>query len=458
MTAMFSVDETIVALASPAGAGPRGIVRLSGSATREILSGFFQPADEARWNEARIPQRYSGHLVWAECRIPVSVDVQFWPGSRGYTRQPLAELHLTGSPPLLEAVLVELLRRGARAARPGEFTLRAFLSGQLDLMQAEAVLGVIDARDPRELQTALRQLAGRVSSELVAMRADLIDLLADLEAGLDFVEEDIEFVSRDNLRSRVARMAETLQTLRDRAAGHWQSRPIPRIVLAGLPNAGKSTLFNRLCGQSTAITSPEPGTTRDVLSAEWCVGSRRYELLDTAGEEDARDVLTSRMQQLRDAALVEADLVVWCRPVDLGEEDDHRDEQARVTAEAKAPRMLIVLTKGDLHPESGSQPLIISAESGLGVDKLARAVEQALASDAISERQWLGSTAARCAGSLDRAILALRQAVTLADSHGGEELLAVEIREAMDHLGEIVGAVYTDDLLDRIFSKFCIGK
>jgi tRNA modification GTPase len=458
MSAMFSIDETIVALASPAGAGPRGIVRLSGSATRELLTGFFQPADEASWNAARGPRRHAGHLVWAECRVPIPVDVQFWPGSRGYTRQPLAELHLAGSPPLLEAVLVEFLRRGARAARPGEFTLRAFLSGQLDLMQAEAVLGVIDARDPRELQTALRQLAGRVSSELVAMRADLIDLLADLEAGLDFVEEDIEFVSRDNLRSRVARMAETLQILRDRAAGHWQSRPIPRIVLAGLPNAGKSTLFNRLCGQSTAITSPEPGTTRDVLLAEWQVGNRRYELMDTAGEEDARDALTTRMQQLRDTALAEADLVVWCRPVDLGEEDDHRDEQARVTAEAKAARMVIVSTKGDLGSPAASGSLIVAAEAGTGVNELARAVEEALSRDAVADRQWLGSTAARCAASLDHAILALRQAVALADAHGGEELLAVEIREAMDHLGEIVGAVYTDDLLDRIFSKFCIGK
>lgn len=458
MPAMFSIDETIVALASPPGAGPRGIVRLSGSATREVLSGFFQPADEASWNAARGPRRHAGHLVWAECRVPVPVEVQFWPGSRGYTRQPLAELHLTGSPPLLEAVLVEFLRRGARAARPGEFTLRAFLSGQLDLMQAEAVLGVIDARDPLELQTALRQLAGRVSSELVAMRADLIDLLADLEAGLDFVEEDIEFVSRENLRVRVARMAETLQTLRDRAAGHWQSRPIPRIVLAGLPNAGKSTLFNRLCGQSTAITSPEPGTTRDVLLAEWNVGSRRYELIDTAGEEDARDALTNRMQQLRDEALAEADLVVWCRPVDLTALDYQRDEQARLMAETKAARMLTVSTKGDLGSPTAPGSLIVAAEAGTGVDELARAVDGALAQDAAAERQWLGSTAARCAVSLDRAILALRQAVTLADSHGGEELLAVEIREAMDHLGEIVGAVYTDDLLDRIFSKFCIGK
>lgn len=455
---MFSIDETIVALASPPGPAPRGIVRLSGPATREVLTGFFQPADEASWNELRGPRRHMGHLVWAECRVPVPVEVQIWPGSRGYTRQPLAELHLTGSPPLLEAVLVELLRRGARAARPGEFTLRAFLAGQFDLMQAEAVLGVIDARDPHELQTALQQLAGRVSSELAAMRVDLIDLLADLEAGLDFVDEDIEFVSRDNLRSRITQMAEALQVLRDRAAGHWQSRPIPRIVLAGLPNAGKSTLFNRLCGESTAITSPEPGTTRDVLLAEWRVGSRRYELIDTAGEEDARDALSSRMQQLRDEALAEADLVVWCRPVDLNKQDYHRDEQARIAAEARAARMLTVSTKGDLQPHAGGGSLIVAAEAGTGVNELERAVEEALSRDAAAERQWLGSTAARCAGSLAQAISALRQAVALADSHGGEELLAVEIREAMDHLGEIVGAVYTDDLLDRIFSKFCIGK
>jgi tRNA modification GTPase len=180
--------------------------------------------------------------------------------------------------------------------------------------------------------------------------------------------------------------------------------------------------------------------------------------MDTAGEEDALDALTTRMQQLRDEALAEADLVVWCRPVDLTDLDHRRDEQARIAAEAKAARMVIVSTKGDLGSPAASGSLIVAAEAGTGVNELARAVEEALSRDAVADRQWLGSTAARCAASLDHAILALRQAVALADAHGGEELLAVEIREAMDHLGEIVGAVYTDDLLDRIFSKFCIGK
>ena len=221
------LDDTIAALASAPGVGGRGIVRVSGGDVRQLLEQHFTSRDAERWTKATCAARHVGEwqlavdVPWDDApfqnglRLPVEVGL--WPTKRSYTGQPLAELHLIGSPPLLEAVLTQLCRSGCRAARPGEFTLRAFLAGRLDLLQAEAVLGVIDAADHVELDQALQQLAGGISQQMGTLRADLLDLLADLEAGLDFVDEDIEFVSREQRLSRVTAAQRTIAELCDQA-------------------------------------------------------------------------------------------------------------------------------------------------------------------------------------------------------------------------------------------------
>uniref|UniRef100_A0A7C4LJY7 tRNA modification GTPase MnmE n=1 Tax=Schlesneria paludicola TaxID=360056 RepID=A0A7C4LJY7_9PLAN len=455
-TAPFSWDDTIAALASPPGPGWRGILRLTGPATVSVLRPLFQTADDS-WQTSRRASRWSGHVAWPDCRGRIPAELQLWPTARSYTGQPVAELHLIGSPPLLEALLAQLFACGARPARPGEFTLRAFLAGRIDLLQAEAVLGVIDARDDDELRIALEQLAGGISQPLAALRSNLLDLLADLEAGLDFVDEHLEFVGRQEIAARVAAARCTLEQLRHQAAGRGTSGEGPRVVLAGLPNAGKSTLFNALAGQTRALVSPQAGTTRDYLTVRVQWSGQELVLIDTAGFEQPRDALAAEAQALGRGEWQRADLVVWCAPADLSLAEQADDECGYALAADQAHQVLRITTKADLG--AGGEGLRVSAVDGTGLDKL-RARIVAELNRSRGRTQWVGATVARCMDSLATADAALARAEELAAATDIEqdELLAVELREALEALGDIVGAVYTNELLDRIFSRFCIGK
>ena len=415
------------------------------------------------------------------------VCVLLWPLSRSFTGQSTAEMHCVGCPPLLEAVLEELYRNGARPARPGEFTLRAFLAGRIDLLQAEAVLGVIDAHDHLELETALRQLAGGISGKMAAVREELLNLLADLEAGLDFVEEDIEFVGQGELVNRIALACDVLRELLQQSSARMQSTGRRRVVLAGLPNAGKSTLFNALVGREAALVSEVRGTTRDYLLAELDWNAMAVELIDTAGWESESDSIMQRAQGLGSEQLEQADLIIWCTASD--------GDPTALETDARWPRprnrpVLSVLTKCDLPTSqaagmavgrvgrqangisalnvaaAGTVPgwssvgcdVRVSADSGTGIAEMIDAARTMLSAPHPGSRQLLGMTASRCRQSLAGALDALDHARQAAQTAAGDEIVAIEVREALEHLGQILGTVYSDDLLDRIFSKFCIGK
>lgn len=395
----------------------------------------------------------------ANARAPLAVDIQLWPDVRSYTGQPLAELHTVGSPPVLQTILAAVYRCGARPAQPGEFTLRAFLAGKLDLLQAEAVLGVIDARDNHELQTALQQLAGGISQRMALIRGDLIELLADLEAGLDFVEEHIEFVEHAEVCRRVAAAKSFVDQLCRQVATRMHAGERPKVLLAGLPNAGKSTLFNWLAGSDRALVSPIGGTTRDYLSAPWNCAGLSVDLVDTAGWEEPSTGISQAMSEVREDQLQRADLIVWCTAADLPPAEQQLNENRRSAVESRSSALLPVLTKCDGTDEyEPSSSVKVSVHTGRGRDRLADEVRARILDYRAGERQWLGSSAVRCAESLRSAAAALAEAEKVSHSGAGEELLAAELRLALDHLGIVVGAVYTDDLLDRIFSKFCIGK
>ncbi len=470
----LSLDDTIAALASPPGAARRGIVRISGPEIRQILADWFHPDDESRWQTARVAARHPGKLILAGARMPIRVDVYDWPNRRSYTGQPLVELHLPGSPPLLEAVLSTAHRRGARPARAGEFTLRAFLAGKLDLLQAEAVLGVIDAHDHHELQAALSQLAGGLSGRLAELRHDLLELLADLEAGLDFIEEDIEFVSRIELLARVATARAFVEDLLLQTSKRMQSRTRLRVVLAGLPNAGKSTLFNRLASGQAALVSASEGTTRDFLQAPVVCSGMEFDLVDTAGWEQSADQISGAAQQQRSEQVQQADIVIWCSAANLDSTRRDVDDQLFGDLQSHARACVRVQTQMDhvdakswladsesrdeLDPFADVSPEI-SALTGDGLDRLLESIRDRFAATRGNGRQWLGMTEARCRDSFEAVAEALRRAEESAGAESaGDELIAVDVREALDHLGKILGVVYTDDILDRVFSKFCIGK
>lgn len=452
---MFQLNDTIAALASAAGPAGRGIIRCSGPNVATVLDHRFVPRDKSAWSTCSIASRHSGLWQLQATGRQVPIDVYLWPNRRSYTGQPQAELHTIGSPPILEAILGDLFAAGVRPAQAGEFTLRAFLAGRVDLLQAEAVLGVIDAADHVELQTALAQLAGGISHRLTELRVEFLDLLADLEAGLDFTEEGLEFVSREVLVERVIAARDELKRLLSATEMRTRSAARSRVVIAGPPNAGKSTLFNALVGRSAALVSPIAGTTRDYLTAEVDWHGVPLELVDTAGLEATTDAILQVALQLREGQIKQADLILHCTAAD-------DPDLASAIVNFGSQTSLQVITKSDAAPNlalpENARRIKISALTGEGIAVLKSKVAELLSDERDGESHILGSSAARCRDSLEHAIAALSRAADLAEQGGGDEFLATDVREALDELGRITGALYTDDLLDRIFSKFCIGK
>jgi tRNA modification GTPase len=455
-------DDTIVAVSSAPGPGARAIVRVSGSRTREVVGSVFTEAHPLQ----RVGLR--GHLVPGSVRLsgvhsPLPAELYFFPGPHSYTGQDLAELHTIGSPPLVERLVADLLAAGARPARPGEFTLRAFLAGKKDLPQAEAVHAVIEAGTDADLKQALAQLAGGVTQPLQALREDLLNLLADLEAALDFADEDIEFVGKPQTLTRIAGAIARLTNLqRQLDARTVSGRPV-RVALVGLPNAGKSSLFNALAGGPPALVSPEAGTTRDYLTRRLDLGGVVAELIDTAGWADAADTIEEQAQRLGREQAARADVILWC--VEVGQSFDPTDE-ARLAA--TGAEVIRVRTKADLGDRLGVSPtcpdeprrpdgptLASSVVTPGGLDALRAALADRVASLA---RPPLAPSQSRCRHHIEVCVARLREAHRHVLFDDPAELAALALRSALDQLGEMTGAVYTNDLLDRIFSRFCIGK
>ena len=438
-------NDTIVALSSPPGPGGRAVVRLSGPEARRSTATIFKPSGVL---QTAIRTRHPGQLYLSGVSSCLDADVILWPAPNTYTGQDIIELHTLSCPPLLDLVVEQLLNNGCRAAQPGEFTLRAFLAGKLDLPRAEAVLGIIEAGSREEMKQALAQLAGGVTRPLHALREDLLDLLAELEAGLDFADEDIQFVGRDQLLYRLARgLAQVTIVQKQLEQRAVTNRPF-RVVLVGRPNAGKSSLFNALIGKPAALVSAEPATTRDYLVGTLQVGDISLELVDTAGRQESVSAIDEQSQQLGSAQAERADLLLLCL------EAGARSSPFPLVGEGWGGGHLVVATKCDLVPAPPSM-LATSSINGMGLDDL----RTVLADHARAHsRAAMAPSLSRCRHHVDACIGHLRQAYSAVLFEDPAEILALELRAALDQLGEMIGAVYTDDLLDRIFSRFCIGK
>jgi tRNA modification GTPase len=472
----YPLDDTIVAVASPPGGAARAILRLSGPHVKACIEHLFQPDEPDALSQTTLPTVIPGALRLDEGAPPLPCDLYFWPTRRSYTGQLAAELHTFGCPPLLEAGVERLCQLGARLAEPGEFTLRAFLSGRLDLTQAEAVLGVVDAADDLQFDVALEQLAGGLGGPLGRLRDELVELLAHLEAGFDFADEDLPFITPDQLDRQLAVAAQTVAGLARQMRSRREAAEMVRAALVGWPNTGKSSLFNALAGKTGALVSAEPGTTRDYLTTELDLEGAKCLLIDTAGieaeqggpEEDLRRAVQAASNKQRRAA----DLRILCldatRPLNPWE---------RENLSADDPGRLLVLTKIDLVEEGdrralperfaaqlgGSAPVPLlftptSSLTGEGIDALGDRLRGAVLTVGAVGGEVVAATAVRCHESLRLAAEGLGRARHVAQSGLGEELVASEIRLVLEKLGKVVGAVYTDDILDTIFSRFCIGK
>jgi tRNA modification GTPase len=461
---VYHSDDTIAAIATAPGGAARGIVRTSGPATIAILERCFQPRDAVALREVRAATVLSGTVLCGTIE-PVGsrsrglpADVYLWPGARSYTRQSVAEIHTIGSPPLLSAVLTAVCAAGARLAEPGEFTLRAFLAGRVDLTQAEAVLGIIDARGEQQFERALAQLAGGLARPLGELRDALLDLLAEIETGLDFVEEDIQFITREQIQLRIDQALQVIARLSAQLAARRSCDERPRAVLVGCPNVGKSSLFNALTARAGALVSDEPGTTRDYLTALLDFGSIGCQLIDTAGADSSGvgDGISSLAGQLSASQEQGCDIRLLCidssRPLN--------EWERRELVANHFTRQIVVLTKCDKArrvelPQGAA--VETSAATARGLEELRHRLG-AVAAEVRQSDSAGGLTAERCDESLRTAAASLDRAGRLSSSKAGDELIAAELRVTLVQLGKVVGAVYTDDILDRVFSRFCIGK
>ena len=452
---MHQLDDTIAAVASAPGGALRGIVRIAGPKAIAIIAKRFHPHCALELAEVKAAQRIQGILSVGERLGDLPCAAYLWPSDRSYTRQPTAELHTIGSPPVLEAIVQILCQEGARLAQPGEFTMRAFLAGRLDLTQAEAVLGVIDATSQQDLDVALSQLAGGLATPLHELRERLINLLAHLEAGLDFAEEDIAFIERDELIRGIDDAIIEVQSVQRQLQARTEIDDAPFVVLVGSPNVGKSSLLNALVADAAAIVSHVSGTTRDYVARRLTLSDRDVIVIDTAGVEHVEALIDipSAAQAMTRSKQRQAALLLFCldatRPLNAW-------ELSELNADPGVPR-LVVSTKADI----GSQlhlagPRIeTSSRTGLGMSELREAIYHQIAADSCHA---VTSTALRCHESLRLARTSLEQAWLAASESRGEELVASELRVVLDELGNVVGEIYTDDILDRIFSRFCIGK
>ncbi|MEM9942690.1 MAG: tRNA uridine-5-carboxymethylaminomethyl(34) synthesis GTPase MnmE [Planctomycetota bacterium] len=457
----YDVNDTIVAIASSPGHSARGIVRISGPATAECIEPNFVCNINLAAADRRLAISGQARL---EDDILMDSKLLYWPNDRSYTRQPSAEIHTLGSPVLLEELLTGIIRSGARMALPGEFTLRAFLAGRIDLTQAEAVLGVIDSQGADELNTALRQLAGGLAGPLDTLRTQMLNILAELEAGLDFADEDIEFISQSQLHSSLSDCLTQLEKVISQIDSRETATDAYKAVLVGIPNAGKSQLLNWLSQENHAIVSQVAGTTTDFISAKVNVGNLEIELVDTAGLESRSQRISQKAQQLRQRQIDESDVVILCHDVTLDWAQEEINELLPLAD-------LVVMTKLDLIQRVSESLIAIARSSGFqgpvisvssltqsGSVELMDSIRSAVDSENNQKTGIVQTTLVRAKESLCNARQSLLSALSANESNLGEELVASEIRLSLNHLSVVIGAVYTDDILDIVFGKFCIGK
>jgi tRNA modification GTPase len=439
--------DTIAAIATPAGRGGIGIVRLSGPGVPGIARALL----------GRLPEpRHASHCAFRDARGEVVDEgiALYFPAPHSYTAEPVLELQGHGGPVVMHALLEACLEAGARLAEPGEFTRRAFLEGKLDLAQAESVADLIEAASREAARSALRSLTGEFSAAIGALADQLTELRALTEAMLDFPEEEVDALHREDAQARLARARAALEDVLAKSRQGSLLRAGIRIVLAGRPNVGKSSLLNRLAGEERAIVTPIPGTTRDALREPVQIEGVPLLVVDTAGLRESRDEL-ERLGIERTRREVEgADLVLVVLEAGSSVGTEERD---LIESMPEGVAHLLVRNKIDLvaGARAGQHDgaVWVSAKTGLGLDELRRALLEAAGWSSSGESVFLARE--RHLQALARA----RSHLGAAAREGARwELFAEELRLAQAALGEITGEFAVEDLLGAIFARFCIGK
>ncbi len=445
---MFSTEDTIVAIATPPGRGGLGVIRISGPLAAGIVSRLTSHGGPYTPRYATLTVVHRADATGSLVPIDQAIAT-FFPAPHSYTGEHVVELSTHGSPVVLHTIVQAAVDAGARLARPGEFTLRAFLNGRIDLPQAEAVIDLIDAVTPRQAAAAFDQLQGTLTRMIGEIDSELFDLMARLEASVDFPEEGYHFVEPGALQAALTRIAARLESLR--ATGR-QGRLIREgrvVAIVGGPNVGKSSLFNALVGTSRAIVTAVPGTTRDLVTETVDIDGLRVTLVDTAGVRDTVDVVEAEGVVRSYGAARIADLIILVRD---GTSSDG-------VPQISGP-VLQVGNKSDC-PGFVGQPdvLAVSALTGSGLDELRSAIARRVG--LVDSVECPHITNIRHLELLDGALTAIQSADRALATAGGamsEEFVLADLQQARAALEEITGRRTTDDLLQHVFDRFCIGK
>ncbi len=458
------LSDTIVALATAPGTGAIGIIRLSGKEAMSI-------ADQAFFGKNLIKAAshtvHYGSIKDENGLVLDEVLISIFKAPRSYTKEDVAEISCHGSPYILQKVIEYLVRLGARLAQPGEFTLRAFLNGQMDLSQAEAVADLIASSSESSHSMAMRQMRGGFSNEIQKLREDLIHFASMIELELDFSQEDVEFANREELLDLVAKIQKILRALIDSfQLGNAIKQGISTVI-AGRPNAGKSTLLNALLNEDRAIVSAIAGTTRDTIEEMLNIQGIQFRLIDTAGIREAEDQIESigvekTMEKIASSTLLVYVYDLLTTPIQTVKEDLIKLQKSQLST-------MVIANKSDALDQLPSDQkdqilasipqdhLLLSAKEKENLDALKKQLYQSVITAPVSNDSTIVNNI-RHYEALQKSYESLDSVVQGIRIEIPSDLVAMDIRHALNYLGEITGEISTDDLLGNIFGKFCIGK
>ncbi|MCE1188018.1 MAG: tRNA uridine-5-carboxymethylaminomethyl(34) synthesis GTPase MnmE [Ignavibacteria bacterium] len=446
-------DDTIAAIATPPGAGAIAIIRVSGKDTFAVVDAISVTKKKLR--DCASHTIHYGTITAVDGEVIDDVLFSIFRGPRSYTGEDVIEISTHGNQLITAKVMERLIQNDVRVAEPGEFTRRAYINGRIDLSQAEAVIDVISARSDASLRGARNQLDGLLSQKISALRERLIHASSLLELELDFAEEDIEFVDRSVLQQTVCEVIEEIAKLLATYSFGRVIRDGVHVALVGKPNVGKSSLLNYLLKESRAIVSEIPGTTRDVIREEMTINGILFRIYDTAGIRDTEDIIEMEGVKRSMDTIRSADIVLLIEDA-LGPDDDSYNELLNHISAKKIIRVLNKIDKP--HEEHAGYEVYTSAKTGEGINILLEAMKRHAGDTGTYTEKTAIVTNARHYHSLSRANEFLHHALSSGSSHLSPEFISVDLRNAEAALSEIIGVVSTDDILNNIFAKFCIGK
>ncbi len=467
-------QDTIVALATPSGSGAIAIIRLSGANAITFVEKQFKSISEKLLSNQSTHTIHLGHIVDSAKTID-EVLVSVFKNPNSYTGEDVVEISCHGSNYIQQEIIQLFLRKGCRMADAGEFTLRAFLNGKLDLSQAEAVADLIVSDNAASHQIAMQQMRGGFSSEIAKLREELLNFASLIELELDFAEEDVEFADRTQFKDLIERITFVLKRLIDSfAVGNVLKNGIP-VAIVGEPNVGKSTLLNALLNEDRAIVSEIAGTTRDTIEDEITIGGIGFRFIDTAGIRETKDTVESIGIKKTFEKIEQSQVVIYLFEADTIFNDDKKFQNLKLEIgkiKNKYPQkpLLVIANKTDrlsdaeksklnttLSALEGSQTILISARQKLGIDKLKDTLLSFVNTGALRNNDTI-VTNSRHYDALLKAFEEIQKVQYGLESGLSGDLLAIDIRQALYHFGEITGEITNDDLLGNIFVNFCIGK